>query len=653
MRGILVGIAAAAMSFASAQAQDQLENYAALPRIWASGLSPDGAHLATGCSPRGAREICLYDLEGDEPTRLIPAPEGGRIVDFFWPGNGHLVYWVDSFQTLNTNTTGLRAFTTRRAISYSLESGTTAVLLGDYASVTRLDEVTSSMVDREDRVAMELTLRVDQRARAGSRFGDRRTTETVVYEVSLENGGFEGTLETSEGSVLDFVLDARGEPVLEVRYDDDTGRYAIHRVVRGRPEIFSGDFPIRLPRIHGFMDDGASVAISLPERGLQKLDIATGEVSRIVMGEVPMELASPIVDRLDGAVVGFAYRDDLPRQMFLDEQLAGLQLELQSILTEQSITLSSWNRARSKLVVEARDVGMPANYYLLDMTTGGLGLLETEMTIAEGASIASRNRIRYTASDGLEIEAWLSLPPGAETLAGRYPLVVMPHGGPQAYDGGEFDWWAAYYASLGYAVLQPNFRGSSGRGAEFIEAGYGGFGTRMIDDIIDGVHHLQSEGIARDGAYCAAGGSYGGYAALMTALRDPGGVACVISYAGVTQPFAMLSDEDGNSGIVRYWEAYMGSRFEDRDYRASITPAARADEISAPVLALHGREDTTVPFGQMLALQDALDGRPDTRFVTLDGESHYLDTQASRETLLRESGAFLREHLPIGLVEAP
>ena len=150
-------------------------------------------------------------------------------------------------------------------------------------------------------------------------------------------------------------------------------------------------------------------------------------------------MSDPVLDRITREVVGFSYADSLPRQIFLDGDLAGLLAELKQILTEDSVVISAWSQNREKFVVIGRDAGMPANYYLLDLTTGGLGLLDVEMALPEGASHTSRRQIIYPASDGLEIEAWLTLPPGAAPSAGNHPLIVLPHGGPQARDIGTFD----------------------------------------------------------------------------------------------------------------------------------------------------------------------------------------------------------------------
>lgn len=393
-------------------------------------------------------------------------------------------------------------------------------------------------------------------------------------------------------------------------------------------------------------DNGTAVAIRIPGTGLRRLDIATGEISRYDVGGTDVSLMGAIVDRYANSVVGFRYTDDLPRQIFTDPDLASLHAELKEILTENSVIITAWNMDRTKLVVEGRDAGQPANYYLLDLNSGGLGLLDVEAQLPEGQVASARDLIEYEASDGVSIPAYLTLPPGRTQADGALPLIVMPHGGPRSRDTAEYDWWAAFYAARGYAVFQPNFRGSIGYGYEFERAGYGGFGTRMIDDIIEGAHHLQAAGIARPGQYCVIGGSYGGYAALMTALRDPEHVACAVSFAGVTDPFAFLGGRNRWQTELRYWEQYMGDRYGDRAEQALITPVARVGELQAPLLILHGEDDTTVPYDQLRLLRNAMEGRDNVRFVTLQDADHYLGTPEARTILLRESQAFLDENFP-------
>lgn len=624
----------------SGTAAAQIDVYAAEPRIWATSLSPDGSHLATGCSPRGVRDICIYDLAGGAEPIVIPAPEGGRMSGFSWPSNSYLLYYVTTVQDVATSE-GRRTWTLRQPISYSLATGRSALLVVE-------SELVSPMSGADDRVAVQITYARDTRARTGSRIEGREDFGTVVYEINLQNGHRGRRLHVSANSTFDYVLDQAGEAVLEARFADETGEYSINLSGNGPHDaIYSGVYPGEIPRIFGLTDHGAAAVVRFPGEGLRHLDIASGDISRFDVGGADVSLMSPIVDEYAMDVVGFSYVDNLPRQIFTNPELAGLLTELGGILTEDSITIQAWNQDWTKLIVVGQDSGQPANIYLLDLTTGGLGLLDVETILPDGQTPTPLEEIEYSASDGLAIPAYISLPPGRTAEDGPFPLIVMPHGGPQDRTTAEYSWWPAYYASLGYVVLQPNFRGSSGYGYEFVEAGYGGFGTRMIDDIIDGARYLQETGIARPGAYCAAGASYGGYAAMMAALRDPENVACVISFAGVTDPFAILESRNNLEISLRYWEQFMGNRYGDRAEQATITPVERAAEFQAPLLLIHGEVDTTVPFGQFRLMRTAMDGRPDARFVTMPGEDHYLSNVEARTTLLRESSAFLEEYFPV------
>ena len=634
----LTGMACALMCASGSLAQ--IDTYAAAPRIWHASLSPDGDHLATGCSPRGDREICLYDLTGAAQPTVIASPEGGHITGFYWPSPTHLIYFVESMQRRATSS-GMRLVRFSQPLSYSLERQNSEMLMAQAGII-------SSLINSDDTVAVQLTYELDDRARAGSRIGNNNDFGTVVYEMDLDDGTRNGRLEISSGSTIDYVMTPEGELVLDVRYDDESGEYSIYRARgnRSRP-IFERTYSGELPTIYGTIDDAASVVIRLPREGLRRLNIASGELTPFNIGDIDVSRTRPIVDEYTSSVVGFGYIDDLPEQIFTDRQLAGLHAELKQILTESSVTIATWTVARDKLVVIGQDPGQPASYYLLDMNSGALGLLDTEVTIPEGTHIGRRVAMPFTASDGLTIPAYVTLPPGQGVNDGPFPLIVMPHGGPQSRDMADYDWWAAYYASLGYVVLHPNFRGSEGYGPDFIEAGYGGFGTRMIDDIIDGAHVLQEQGLAREGQYCASGWSYGGYAALMVALRDPDNVACVISYAGVTNPGFLMRDQSNLEITTRYWEQYMGPRYGDAAHLASITPTDRASEFRAPLLVIHGEDDLTVPIGQMIQLQSAVGTRNGSQFISLGDENHQMRNLSSRQRVLRESTEFLAEHLPV------
>ncbi|MEL7232130.1 MAG: prolyl oligopeptidase family serine peptidase, partial [Pseudomonadota bacterium] len=237
-------------------------------------------------------------------------------------------------------------------------------------------------------------------------------------------------------------------------------------------------------------------------------------------------------------------------------------------------------------------------------------------------------------------------PPGKTKADAPLPLVMLPHGGPEARDTAAYDWLAQAIASQGYLVMQPNFRGSAGYGAEFRNAGYGEFGGKMIDDITDGAAWAVSQGFAKPG-YCSMGWSYGGYAALMTGLKDTENAKCLISINGVTDVNMVFEDNDSRSSSFAYWENYIGDFYKTRrSERRAISPRLRADDYKMPVLLLHGDEDTTVPVRQSKSLYERLDNSADRRIMVFEGDDHQLARTPSRVKVLEESLAFLAAHHP-------
>jgi dipeptidyl aminopeptidase/acylaminoacyl peptidase len=257
-------------------------------------------------------------------------------------------------------------------------------------------------------------------------------------------------------------------------------------------------------------------------------------------------------------------------------------------------------------------------------------------------------RITYAAADGLQIPAYLTLPRGR--AAKNLPLIVLPHGGPAVRDTAEFDWWSQALADQGYAVLQPNYRGSN-LNVHFREAGYGEWGRKMQTDLSDGVRYLVKEGIADAAKVCIVGGSYGGYAALAGVTLDPKVYRCAVSIAGISDLARMLRWETSGGvdarATTRYWDRFWGVSGASDPALDTISPLKHIDAVNVPVLLIHGRDDTVVPFEQSQLMFDALrTNKKDVELVTLNKEDHWLSRGATRLQMLEATVAFLRAHNP-------
>ena len=255
--------------------------------------------------------------------------------------------------------------------------------------------------------------------------------------------------------------------------------------------------------------------------------------------------------------------------------------------------------------------------------------------------------VEFIARDGLKIRGFLTTPKGAEEK--RLPMVVVVHGGPHGvYDRYEFDWETQLFASRGYAVLQVNYRGSGGRGREFQGAGYGCWGREMQDDITDGVRWAIGDGVADPQRICIYGGSYGAYAALTGAFREPDLYRCAIGMAGVYDLQLMFEKGDIQSVErgLNYLRKAVGTDDEELKRRS---PVYNAEKIRAKVLLLHGKLDERAPFEHAKRMREALEkaGNP-PEWSTEWGEGHGFFDEANRAAAYRRILEFLGKNLGAG-----
>jgi dipeptidyl aminopeptidase/acylaminoacyl peptidase len=257
--------------------------------------------------------------------------------------------------------------------------------------------------------------------------------------------------------------------------------------------------------------------------------------------------------------------------------------------------------------------------------------------------IAPVKEITYTARDGLAIPALLTLPRNHQSKP--IPFIILPHGGPNRHDTVAFDYMAQFLAALGYGVLQPQYRGSTGHGLALLKAGEGQWGRKMQDDIADGTRWLIQQGYADQARIAIAGFGYGGYAALMGGIRDPDLYACVVAGAPIAD-LAQFVDDTGH---------HIGFKTSIPDVKdpdvplAQISPVKRAREMKSPVLLIHGRLDFMVPVEHSEAMEHELKFHDHpVKAVYFDDADHYFGREADRVAMLQATGEFLAAHLPAG-----
>jgi dipeptidyl aminopeptidase/acylaminoacyl peptidase len=338
-------------------------------------------------------------------------------------------------------------------------------------------------------------------------------------------------------------------------------------------------------------------------------------------------------------VVGTSYVTDIRQTVYLPEDVKKLLTSLNKALPQQKIlqVADTSTDENTMLLFAGSDID-PGVYYIFDRKARNLRTFLVVRNQLEGRKLANVRAVQYPADDGVIIPGYLTLPPGREDAKGL-PAIVLPHGGPSARDEWGFDWLSQFYAARGFAVLQPNFRGSSGYGdAWFQQNGFRSWQV-AIGDILAAGRWLVSQGIADPAKLGIVGWSYGGYAALQSAVVDPKLFKAVVAIAPVTD-LAALKEESRIFTDFRLVKQFVG----DGPYMTAGSPLAQAEKIKVPVLLFHGELDRNVSVRQSKRMAERLQAvGANCELVTWDELDHYLDDSSARGQMLSKSEAFLMQ----------
>jgi len=335
------------------------------------------------------------------------------------------------------------------------------------------------------------------------------------------------------------------------------------------------------------------------------------------------------------------YKDKLER-IFLDKEIEDIYKKIEAKLSKDiEISLISTNKAEDKFIVRTYSDKTLGSYYLYDVQKNSIKKLTDVSPWIKASEMANMVPIQYKSRDGLTIHGYLTVPKVAR--AKHLPVVVNPHGGPWARDYWGFDPEVQFLANRGYAVLQMNYRGSTGYGKKFWKSSFKQWGQKMQDDITDGVKWLVDQGIADPEHVAIYGGSYGGYAVLAGLTFTPDLYACGVDYVGVSNLFTFLKT------IPPYWKPYMDMFYEmvgdpekDQDLLANISPVMHVDKIKVPLLIAQGAKDPRVNIDESNQMVDALRKRGiNVPYIVKANEGHGFKNEENRMDLYREMEKFL------------
>ena len=453
-----------------------------------------------------------------------------------------------------------------------------------------------------------------------------------------------------------WVFDTLGEPRVTTTLADDREKVLLRDPASGQwrqladYNIFTDTDQIE-PR---FIDDKGRLFV-LANRGrdtrsLYTVDLATGKMSdEPFLRSDHYDLEPAFIVR-SGKLVGIRYEIDAEVTRWLDPDLAALQAKLDERLPTTINRLSVAKKGDGRFaVVLAYSDRQPGTYYLYDTQHDKLVMLGSRHPEVDPERMSAMESVAYTARDGLRIPAWLTVPQGAPRK--NLPLVVLVHGGP--YVRGEAWQWnpeVQFLAARGFAVLEPEYRGSTGYGTRLFKAGWKQWGLGMQNDVADGVKWAVDQGLVDPKRVCIAGASYGGYAVLMGLINDPKVYRCGIDWVGVTDIDLMYTSNWSDLSTI--WKDYgmpklVGDRVADAAQLKATSPLLNAHRIHAPLLLAYGGKDKRVPKEHGEKFRDAIMKQPgaDVQWVLYDQEGHGWRSVETRIDFWNRASTFLDKNL--------
>jgi dienelactone hydrolase len=641
----LIGLVALAAAPLAAQTAEPppLAAYGNMPDIERIALSPSGNRIAAVMTQGGERVVLVLtsDLSPLHKMKL----EGAKVRGLEWVGDDWVQIVISRTERLQAGFVGSEQYETVHALLLPADQAQQMHMVFD-KDPTILNAIWGSYGVRN--------LGGKWRAYFGGR---ERTRDARGYSFSNRGPGLfavdpatgdrrQVAAPGSMGEGTSWVLGPDGEVAATFSIDVARGTWAVK--APGGKVLASGTSKNGDANLVALGKDGRTVIYSeLNEaEGLTRwfevpLDgnarpsdfMKAGEVERL------------FTDRRSGQVLGVLRVGPNQRPEFYAPEHQAVVSNIYRAFPGLQVDLMDWTPDFSRVLVRTNGNGDSGTWYLVDMARMSAKALGYEREAIGPEHVGPISRFEYQAGDGLNLDGILTLPPGKE--ARNLPLVMLPHGGPHSHDEEVFDWWAQAFASRGYAVLQPNFRGSTNRDEAFMRAGFGQWGKTMQTDISDGLAALAERGIVDPKRACIVGASYGGYAALAGVTLQQGLYRCAVAVAPVSDLGSLFSSEYEDSGRRDMFKRSLLEELGPRAGFEAVSPRRFAAKADAPVLLIHGKDDSVVPFDQSSKMEDALKGagKP-VRLVVMREEDHWLSRAETRLQMLREAVAFVQQHNP-------
>jgi dipeptidyl aminopeptidase/acylaminoacyl peptidase len=657
MKSVLLAAASVAAMSGVAWAQaapPRASAFGRIPAVEQAEISPNGQSVAILGGAPDDRSVAFATI--DKPD--LPMLKLGKVeaVDIRWAGDDYVItrvaYWDKVGARLAYRFERNFAVTTDGKVASRLLSNSVAsgfLLSQPVVGVSTTPKVRAMMLGLKDSTGPEGSNDTHLK-----RKGEGDAVQLALWSVDPATG--KGDLvESGDFDTARWSLDLTGAARVRLDIDDLKHTFTILGRAKGKTQwtnVLVNAEEESSRTYYGYSDpDDAIYLATTTDAGAQMVRRRLGDgvvepVGRAVRGSN----LGLVWDPRRGTAVGVSSGAEKRSIEWLDPEIGGVHAALSKVFKGKDVSLNDWSADRTRFIVEIDSQDAPPDWYLFDRARKELSPLGSAYPELKDVAFGQTRWITYKARDGMEIPAYLTLPPGAPATGGKLPLIVLPHGGPVARDEAGFDWLTQFLATRGYAVLRPQFRGSWGLGRDFEMAGRGEWGGKIQTDLLDGVAAAAADGSIDPSRVCIVGWSFGGYSALAGASLHPEAYKCAASIAGIADLGLLISEtmrsygtEGGSIRSLRRMLADANSA-KLRD----TSPLQQVAAIRAPILLIHADQDTVVLPEQSEKMAAALRGmgKP-VEHVVLTDDDHYLLKSSTRTQMLETLATFLAKNLPV------